>query len=149
LRAEQRQHALERALMAAMSGDFDGAEKATGEAELLGASTGQVRMLRGQVALHRGDADAAIGHLQQAVKLIPEGQPGAVATQAIRALAYLNISQAPRFAALARELARQSPIPAEDYLFKGLVETMVRPEHGLRLLDEAVRRRDSVIARAA
>src|SRR5262249_21716972 len=77
LLAEQRQHALEKALMAAISGDFDGAEKATDEAELLGASAGQVRMLRGQVALHRGDADAALGHLQQAVKLLPEGQPGA------------------------------------------------------------------------
>src|SRR5439155_12115028 len=116
LLAEKRHNALEKALMAAMSGDFDGAEKATGEAELLGASTGQVRMLRGQVALHRGDADSAIGHLQQAVKLLPEGQPGAVATRAMLALAYLNVSQAPRFEAVARNLDQQSPITAEDNL---------------------------------
>jgi hypothetical protein len=45
------------------------------------------------------------------------------------------------------DLDRHSPVTAEDCLFKGLVETIVRPERGLQMLDQAVRRRDSVIAR--
>ena len=52
LGATDRQHALEKALLAAMIGDFEGAEEAINAAELLGGSTGQVR---GIVAFHRGD----------------------------------------------------------------------------------------------
>ena len=39
------------------------------------------------------------------------------------------------------------PSSPEDCLFKGQVEALIRPEAGLWLLDEAVRRRNSVIAR--
>jgi hypothetical protein len=46
--------------MDAMCGDFDAAGKRIDEAELLGASTGQLRLLRGQVAFHRGDMEGAI-----------------------------------------------------------------------------------------
>jgi serine/threonine protein kinase len=83
LLAVQRESALERAMMAAMSGDLDRAEQVIAEAELLGASTGQVRMLRGHLAFHRGDMEAAIQHLEQAAKLLPVGQGGAVAARAM------------------------------------------------------------------
>jgi serine/threonine protein kinase len=149
LLAEKRQNVLDKALMAAMSGDFDGAEKEIGQAELLGASTGQVRMLRGQVAFHRGDMEVAIQHLEQSARLLPVGEPGAVAARAMLALAYANASQLPRFDALSRELDVLQPISPEDYLFKGHFEATIRPERGLRLLDEAIRRRDSVVGRAA
>jgi serine/threonine protein kinase len=148
LLAVQRENALERALMAAMSGDFDGAEKVIGEAELLGASTGQVHMLRGQVAFHRGDMETAIQHLEQAGKLLPVGQPGAVAARAMLALACSNASQLPRFVEVSREVDQVSPITPEDFLFKGLLETWLRPERGLQTLDEGIRRHDSVLARA-
>ncbi|HJT32914.1 MAG TPA: protein kinase [Pirellulales bacterium] len=148
LRAERQQHVLEKAMMAAMSGDFDGAEKAIGEAELLGASTGQVRLLRGQVAFNRGEMDIAIEHLEQAGKLLPVGQGSAVAARSMLALAYLNAFQLPRFNELSRELDPLAPITSEDFLFKGLLDTYLHPDRGLQTLDEGIRRHDSVLARA-
>jgi tetratricopeptide (TPR) repeat protein len=145
LRAERQQYVLEKALMAAMSGDFDGAEKAVDEAELLGASTGQVRMLRGQIAYHRGDTDTAIRHLEQATQLIPES----VAAHAMLTLAYYHTGRALRMAETERILQTLSPRTPEDFLFKGQVEVLL-PFLGrarTQNLDEAIRRRDSVIAR--
>jgi hypothetical protein len=147
--AEQRQNALEMALMAAMSGDFDAADKRTDEAEMLGASTAQMRLLRGQVAFYRGDMDAASRHSEQATKLLPVGKPGAVAARSVLALASANTLQSPRFVALALELDQLSPVTAEDFLFKGQAEAMYRPERSLQTIDESIRRRDSVVARIA
>jgi serine/threonine-protein kinase len=48
LRGKERQSAEERALLAAMAGDADGAVKAIGEAEGLGASPGQMHLLHGR-----------------------------------------------------------------------------------------------------
>jgi non-specific serine/threonine protein kinase/serine/threonine-protein kinase len=60
LLAEQRELALQRALVAAMSGDFAAAVKAIDKAEQLGAST---RELRGQIAFHReSPKNAAMYH---------------------------------------------------------------------------------------
>jgi tetratricopeptide (TPR) repeat protein len=148
LLAEEREHALEKALMAAMIGDFDGGEKAIGEAELLGASTGQVRMLRGYLAFHRGDMEQAIQHLEQAAKLLPPGESGAGAARAMLGLAYYQSPQGSRFEHVFQELETLSPRSLEDYLFKGQVEAIIHPERGLKTLDEAVRRRDSSIIRA-
>jgi hypothetical protein len=148
LLSEKRQFALDKALLAAMGGDFDGAEKEIGDAELLGASTGQVRMLRGQLAFHRGDMDVAIQHLEQAGKLLPAGQGGAVAARAMLAMAYLNAFQLQRFNELSRELDPLVPITPQDLLFKGLLEMWLHAERGLEMLDEGVRRHDSVLARA-
>jgi hypothetical protein len=149
LLAERRQNTLESALMDAMCGDFDAAGKRIDEAELLGASTGQMRLLRGQVAFYRGDMAAASQHLEQAAKLLPVGQPGAVAARALLALACSNASDGPRFVALAQELDQLSPITSEDLLFKGQVEAQYRPERSLQTIDESIRRRDSVVARIA
>ena len=146
----QRGNALEQALMAAMSGDLDGAEKLIGEAELLGASTGQVRMLRGQVAFHRGNMETAIQHLEQAAKLLAVGQPGAVAARALLALAYANAHKGAEFDAVYQELEKLAPISPEDFLFKGQVEASFLFGHGrgLQDLDEAIRRRpDSSVVR--
>jgi serine/threonine protein kinase/tetratricopeptide (TPR) repeat protein len=148
LLAEKRQNALEKALMAAMSGDFADAEKSIDDAELLGASTGQVRMLRGHVAFHRGDEAKAIEHLEQAVQLIPAGETGAVAARAMLAITYLNSFEFTRFVALSSKLDPLAPITPDDFLFKGLLETSLHPERGMQMLDEGVRRHDSVLARA-
>jgi tetratricopeptide (TPR) repeat protein len=143
LLGEKRANAMERAVMAATSGNFDEAERAIGHAELLGASTGQVRLLRGQVAYHRGDVVAATNDLEQAVRLTPES----VAARAMLAQAYLNRGQTASMERLWRGLEKMRPSTPEDYLFKGQVESLIRPEAGLQLLDEAVRRRNSIIAR--
>jgi tetratricopeptide (TPR) repeat protein len=149
LLAEKRQNALEKALMAAMNGDFVAAEKAIDQAELLGAAPGQARMLRGHVAFHGGDIETAISHLEQATKLLPEGQGGAVAARAMLARACMNsAAHLSRFVELSRELDHFPPRTAEDFLFKGLLETTIFPERGLQTLDEGIRRHDSVVARA-
>jgi tetratricopeptide (TPR) repeat protein len=141
---EKRCNTLDRAVVAAMAGDFDEAESAIGQAELLGASTGQIRMLRGQVAYHEGDLVSAKRHLEQAVKLMPE----TVAAKALLARAYyFDGGQTADMERLWRDLDRMAPSTPEDYLFKGQVEALIRPEAGLWLLDEAVRRRNTVIAR--
>jgi serine/threonine protein kinase len=144
LLAEKRQNALEKALMVAMSGDFDGAEKAIGEAELLGASAGQVRMLRGQVAFHRGDVPAATRELEQAVRLLPES----VAARAMLALAYYNGGQTALMEQAWQHLDRMTPSTPEDFLFQGQIEAILRHERSLQTLDEAVRRCHSAIAHA-
>src|SRR5262249_43630479 len=148
LHAQRRQHVLEKALMAATGGDFDRAQAAIDEAELLGASAGQVRTLRGQVAFHRGDMDGAIQHLEQAAKLLPAGQADAVAARALLAMAYLNAFQLRRFDEVSRELDPLVPITPQDFLFKGLLETWLHPDRGLQTLDEGIRRYDGVLARA-
>jgi serine/threonine protein kinase len=150
LRTERQQNALEKALMAAMSSNFTEAEKSVDEAELLGASAGQVRMLRGQVAFHRGDMEEAIQQLEQAAKLVPVGQPGAVAARAMLAVACHNAFRFrySRFVELWKELEQLPPISPEDFVFKGLLEAISNPERGLRTLDEGIRRHDSILARA-
>src|SRR5262249_5664623 len=60
------------AYLVATSGDLKRTDEAIKEIETLGASTGQVRLLRGIVAYFRGDAEAAIKELEQAIKLLPE-----------------------------------------------------------------------------
>jgi tetratricopeptide (TPR) repeat protein len=145
LLAEQRQHALERAFVAALSGDFDGVEKAISEAESLGALPGRIHWLRGQVAFHQGDVEAARQHLEQAVRLMPQS----VAARAMLAVAYYHSGQNVRYNQLARELDTMTPRCPEDFLFKGQVESFRRPEQALQTLDKAGTLRNSVIGWSA
>jgi serine/threonine protein kinase/tetratricopeptide (TPR) repeat protein len=143
-REERRQHAIERAMLIAMSGDLDGAENAIAEAEVLGASPGSVHMVRGQLALHRGDARKAIEHLEQAVKLLPHS----VAAYSLLAQAHAWAGQGDRCELIFRDyIEKLTAVTPEDYLFKGLVESGGDPARGLEDLNEAIRRRDSPIAR--
>jgi serine/threonine protein kinase/Tfp pilus assembly protein PilF len=140
---EKRQHAVERAMLMAMSGDFEGAEKAIGEAELLGASHGSVRMIRGQLALHRGDTGQAIEHLEQAVKLLPHS----VAAHSLLAHAYGADGQSYRSQITMDAIEKLTAVTPEDYLFKAHAESWFNPRRALKSLDEAIRLQDSTIAR--
>jgi tetratricopeptide (TPR) repeat protein len=141
---ERRQHAVERAMLIAMSGDLDGAEKAIAEAEVLGASHGSVRMIRGQLALHRGDAHKAVEHLEQAVKLLPRS----VAAYSLLAEAYMGDDQWDRYEIIFIDDIEKLPVVSpEDYLFKGHAESLYDPARGLEDLNEAIRRQNSTIAR--
>jgi tetratricopeptide (TPR) repeat protein len=140
---EKRQHAVERAMLIAMSGDLDGAEKAIAEAEVLDASAGSVRMIRGQLALHRGDTRKAIEHLEQAVNLLPRS----VAAHSLLAAAYINNFQVNRYETIMDSIEKLTAVTPEDYLFKGDAESVTDPPRALKTLDEAIRRRDSTIAR--
>jgi tetratricopeptide (TPR) repeat protein len=144
LLAEKRQHALEKALAVAMTGDLDAAEKAIGECELLGASAGQVHMLRGQVAFHRGDLMPGIEHLRMAVTLEKES----VAAWAMLALLYFDAGQYGECEEILEKVDQLQPLSPEDYLFKGCAEAILDPAHGLRTIDQAISRRNSPIARA-
>jgi serine/threonine protein kinase len=144
LQAGRRDAALEKALLLALGGDLAGAERSIGDAELLGASAGDVRLMRGQIAFYRGDSATAIEHLELAVKL----QPQRAAALALLACACADFGAFERYYQLASELKALSPVTYEDYLFTGLAESFERPERGLAAMDEAIRRRDSSVARA-
>jgi tetratricopeptide (TPR) repeat protein len=135
--AEKRQHAIDRALTAAMGGDLEGAEQAIAEAEQAGASTGQVRMLRGQIALHRGQSQEAMRHLEQAVRLLPDS----VAAWGMLASAYAWDGHWERYDQALREMAKLTPSTPEDFLFKGYAEANLEPSRGLQTIKKAFDRR--------
>jgi serine/threonine protein kinase len=145
LTAERRQNAIDRALLIAMSGDLEAAEQSIREAELLGASTGWVRLLRGQVAYHRGEYNEAVGHLEQAVRLLPDN----VAARAILGAALMDTHDWDRVEILQREVERLPMRTAEDALYRGHLDSYMGsdPSRGLVEMDAAIRRRDSPLAR--
>ena len=55
-----------------MAADLPATAKAVDEAELLGASPGEIRLLRGFIDMHTGNPAEAIEHLEQAKRLLPE-----------------------------------------------------------------------------
>jgi tetratricopeptide (TPR) repeat protein len=142
-RAKQRQVAdtVYKALTAAMGADLETAEQAIEEAERAGASTGQVRMLRGQIALHRGRSQEAIRHLEQAVKLLPDS----VAARGMLAAAYANDGDWERYDKAMRELKRLTPSTPEDFLFKGYAEAFLEPERGIQTIKKAFDHRPPMI----
>jgi tetratricopeptide (TPR) repeat protein len=74
--------------------------------------------------------------------------PDSVAALAMLALACYHSGQGTRFGQLALELDAMTPRTPEDFLFKGQVESITRPEQALQTLDRAVSLRNSVIARS-
>src|SRR5262249_31430089 len=89
----------------AISGGLKRTDEAIKEIESLGASTGQVHLLRGVVAYFRQDAEGAIRELEQAVKLLPES----VAARALLAMAYSDNGQPERSEQLILEMQRLAP----------------------------------------
>lgn len=143
LLTEKRRFALEKAVLAARLEDFNDAREAIRAAEQLGCSAGQVRMLYGQLELYQANYDKAVEHLTEATNLLPTS----VAAWSMLAVAQSNCGQGAEYEqALARaaELEAESP---EDYLFRGHAESILDPARGLQLMDEAIRRRPSVLAR--
>jgi tetratricopeptide (TPR) repeat protein len=141
--AERRQEAIDRALVAALGGEFDAAEKAIREAEGLGAHPGWVRMLQGLVDLHRGDARRAVEQLRQAVDLMPDS----VAARAMLLMAWGNAGEwVEVHGDEAAALERLRPVTAEDYLFLGELQAAKDPAAAVRTLDEAIARRKSGVA---
>jgi tetratricopeptide (TPR) repeat protein len=146
-RAEQRQHAidqLDKALLLALSGHLGEAEQALKDAELLGASAGDVWLARGQIAFYRGELRAAIDHLERAVKLLPgHAAPYALLTATCSDFGYYE-----RHYKLLAGLDALAPVSADDYLFNGLAQSSEDPKKGLMTMDESIRRRDLPMARA-
>jgi tetratricopeptide (TPR) repeat protein len=128
---------IDKALTAAMGGDLERADQAIEEAERAGASTGQVRMLRGQIALHRGKSAEAIRHLEQAVQLLPES----VAARGMLAAAYADDGHWERYDRMIGEMELLTPSTPEDFLFKGYAEANLDPARGLETIKQAFDRR--------
>lgn len=139
---EKRRSTLEMAIMMAYLQDFDEANKAIHEAEDLGCSPGQLRILRGQLALYQGQIDEAIEHLKRACELLPDNG----AAQSMLAVAYANAGRSGDYYKSLGDALRLTPVTAEDFLFRGHAEALTVPERGLISLDEAVRRRPSTLA---
>src|SRR5262249_10932734 len=121
----------------ALGGDMQTAEQAITEAELAGASTGLVRMLRGQIALHRGQSQVAMSHLEQAVRLLPKS----VSARGMLASAHAYAGDWARYDRIIREIEQLTPSPPEDFLFKGHAEASLEPERGLQTIKQAFDRR--------
>jgi tetratricopeptide (TPR) repeat protein len=140
----ERDHALQNALIAATSGDLDKAEAAINEAELKGASSAQLRVLRGQVAYFRGDLETALRELEQAMTL----GPTSVASRGMLALSYLNFGNWTRYIEEVIALDKLEPKTGEDFLFKGYALAGLKYDAGVKLLDRAVELSRSPLARA-
>jgi len=139
--AEKRQNTLDRALLVAMSGDLAAAEQAIADAERVGASTGQVRILRGLLALHRGQSQDALRDLQQAVELLPDS----VSALSLLAVAHFKVGGFAKSLKCIDQIQKRTLVTPEDLLFKGYAEGLFDPKRGLQTLDEAVRQHPSVI----
>ena len=123
---------------------MDKAEQAIREAEKYGATTAQLRVLRGMVAFYGGDIERALVDLEEAVKLDPDS----AAAWGILAVAYLNIGDWHRYVQTSAELEALSMRTTEDYLFKGYAQHMRDIDQALQNLDEAVKRSNSPLVRA-
>ena len=143
VRNERVRSALEKALLLAMGGDFAAAETEIGGAEQLGASAGELHLIRGQVAFHRRDIPRALEEIERAVALLPDS----VAARSVLAVAHMHSGRWDRYAAILAEVERMSPRTAEDFLFKGVAETPMSTTSALANLNEAVRLRPSTLSR--
>lgn len=138
--AQKREAAIERGMVAVLATDLTGAEKAIAEAEALGASPGEIRMLRGFMALHNGQPAKAVADLEQAARLMPDR----IAPRALLSGAY-EFEADPEMVRMIAEMEAMSPSTPEDKLFKGMAIAISRPAEGLRLIDEGLAERSSTL----
>jgi tetratricopeptide (TPR) repeat protein len=101
-------------------------------------------MLRGQDAYFQGDNERALVELEQAVKLNPES-PAPVALLALTQLGLYDFSSYQHNINRLGGLLRKS---LEDYLFTGYAQMYGDRELGLSIMDEAVKKSRSPLARA-
>jgi serine/threonine protein kinase len=142
-RDAQRRAALERTTVTAMSGKFPEAEQALDEAVALGASEPEIHLRRGQIALYEGRTKDALVHLEKAAQALPDS----VAARAVLAWAYYDAGQSDRFYLELANVGAGTPVTAEDHLFLGQATARFHPAEALPLLNRAIERRDSALAR--
>jgi hypothetical protein len=94
-------------------------------------------MLRGQIALHRGQGQKARQHLEEAVRLLPDS----VSARGMLAAAYADDGHWERYDRMIREMEQLTPSTPEDFLFKGYAEANLEPERGLQTINHALKRR--------
>jgi predicted negative regulator of RcsB-dependent stress response len=147
LRAEQRQAAVEKAILEAMGGDAEAALEAIADAENNGAEQGQLNMLRGLVERYRGRPQESLMYLELAERQMPDS----VAVKALLVDALLDNGDSQRYDEACERLDRLEPKTFEDHLFLGLAQsTAFDPARGVRTIDGALTRpRQPPVARLA
>jgi tetratricopeptide (TPR) repeat protein/tRNA A-37 threonylcarbamoyl transferase component Bud32 len=136
---EQARAALDLAMLAAMSGDLDRAETKLADAERLGATTGQARLVRGLVLLYGGDAEAAARILREAVKDMPDS----LAAHALLGAAYLHQQNLMELESVERRAQELKPTTPEDTVFHALLMSLYDPEQSKTLVNEPAFRRNT------
>jgi tetratricopeptide (TPR) repeat protein len=117
------------------------AEEAIREAEALGAAPEWVQWRRSQIAYHRGMyVDAVV--LEQAAQKMPTN----LAANWLLACVYASNHDYDKVEESASRSNRLPVNEEEEYLYKGILTVIYRPEEGLALLDKAVAERGSLIA---
>jgi tetratricopeptide (TPR) repeat protein len=141
-RDELRRAALDKAMTAALIGDFDAAKRATTEAQRLGAEEWEVWLLNGFLNFHTGRTKEALADFRQAVEL----RPDSMMAQSLLSYAYGAVAEWSKTQETLQRLESLTPRTTEDRLFKGFALASILPESGLPLMDEAIRERPSTIA---
>ena len=139
----QRQQAIDSALVVALTGDLKATEEAIARAEQVGVSAEWLELLRGRVSFHRGEYSAAIQHLEAAART---SRP-TVAALSLQATAQLAAGSWENYETLLERAAALTPTTAEDFLFRGEAEIYFDPRQAEQSLTEAVRWRDTPLAR--
>lgn len=143
LRLARLEKALNEVLVASRGADFEAAKLAIDEAEAAGASSGKLHFLRGNVALYEGNEQKAVEHLEKAAALLPND----LSTQALLLIAYRDAGQMDRFYKGMSRLEQLSAVTAEDSLFHGRVVAQGDPHRAMAILDEAIKKKDSLLVR--
>jgi hypothetical protein len=136
---------LRNAYQVASSGDLKRTDEAIQEIEGHGASTGQVRLIRGVVAYFRQDTVTAISELERAVQLMPDS----VAARAVLAMSYVRVNPQ-KYQQIVLQMAQLAPSSPEDFLFRGYAREQFYEQGGVGLadLDEGLKRQNSPLGRA-
>ena len=137
--------AKERTIDSAMQGRFKDAEDHLDRVRRLRGSEGWVRMLEGQIALHKGDYAQANQSLREANRLMPEST---AAYALFNVAQWLSGNEDEYFRCLPT-LEACEPADFYDKLFKGYAENWFLSERALNHLDAAVKERpDNHVAKA-
>src|SRR5262245_22686588 len=147
---ERRQHALDRAIEAALGGDLEKARKAIIEAQKAGVDADQVYWLNGLIHFQRGEWLAAIKEFKSSLALKPT-----VAAQAMLVSAALhafgqsggNLTGNENWPQALMVLRSMEPVTPEDHMCKGFALPPNERKEGMSHLEKAIDMRDSPIAR--
>ena len=132
-RAAQRETSMELTGLHTLAGDFVAAEVELEKARWLGAPEGWYWLYRGQLALHQGKYAESRQHLRKAEASWPDST--AVTSLALICDRYAGYEQA--YLLGVGKLNDRKAVSFEDFLFRGLAQTLAHPEQAIADLKTA------------